>query len=81
MRVAPPPPPPPKAAVQSNSLLGRLKKLEARLDKAQQGGGEVALYLKQVQRIREKLEAGPLSPDDRTRVEVALESLEKSTDY
>ncbi len=80
-QVAPPPPPPPKTAVKSSSLLTRVKKLETRLDRAHQGGAEVALYLKQVQRIREKIEGGPLSPDDQTRVEVALESLEKSTDY
>ncbi|MBL8950617.1 MAG: serine/threonine protein kinase [Myxococcaceae bacterium] len=80
-RVAPPPPPPPKAAIQGAGLLGRVKKLEARIDKAHQGGADVALYLKQVQRIRQKLEAGPLSQDDRTRVEVALDSLEKSSDY
>jgi hypothetical protein len=80
-QVAPPPPPPPKTAVKSSSLLTRVKKLEGRLDKAHQGGAEVALYLKQVQRIRQKIEGGPLSPDDQTRVEVALESLEKSTDY
>jgi serine/threonine protein kinase len=80
-RVAPPPPPPSKGAVASAGLLGRLKKLEARLDKAQQGGTEVSLYLKQVQRLREKLEAGPLSPDDKTRVEIALDNLEKSSDY
>ncbi len=80
-RVAPPPPPPPKAAIQSAGLLGRVKRLEARIDKAHQGGAEVALYLKQVQRIRQKLEGGPLSADDRTRVEVALDNLEKSADY
>jgi len=80
-KVAPPPPPPPKAAIQGAGLLGRVKRLEARIDKAHQGGADVALYLKQVQRIREKLEAGPLSADDRTRVEVALDNLEKSADY
>lgn len=77
-KVAPAPPPPPAKAT---GLIGRLKKLEARLDRAQKSGGEVSLYLKQVQRLREKLETGPLSPDDKTRVEVALDSLEKSTDY
>jgi serine/threonine-protein kinase len=78
---APPPPPPPRAALHASGLVGRLKKLEDRLSKAQQAGGEVALYLKQVQRIREKLEGGPLSADDRTRVEVALDALEQSSEY
>jgi serine/threonine-protein kinase len=80
-KVAPPPPPPSKSAIAASGLLGRLKKLQARLDTAQKNGTEVALYQKQVQRIREKLEAGPLSPEDHTRVEIALDSLEKNTDY
>jgi serine/threonine-protein kinase len=83
-----PPPPPPvpaphkaAAAPKATGLIGRLKKLEARLDRAQKSGGEVSLYLKQVQRLREKLESGPLSPEDKTRVEVALDALEKSSEY
>ncbi len=80
-RVAPPPPPPPKAAIAATGLVGRLKKLEGRPAKAQTDGTEVSLYLKQVQRIRQKVESGPLSPEDQTRVEIALDNLEKSTDY
>ena len=72
---------PASAEEKSTKLTARLGKLGDRLNRAAAGGANVELYLKQVKKIRARLDDASLTDDERERLEVAISRLEQSTDY
>ncbi len=75
----------PKAVQPKKSAKGgltaRVKKLEARLNKAVLEGGSVELYLKQVKKIQARLAEPGLTFDEKDRLESAVSRLEQSSDF